>query len=340
MTSRVSPDRFYLALFLISPLWLFFSVASGAEWITFSQCLEIITGPENPDLATDRLILFSIRAPRVALTVCVGAILAICGAALQGLFRNPLADPSLIGVTAGCSAGASIIIVVTKDLGFDNMQTLPLVGLGSAFGGFAAVLLVYRLATKNGQTSVPTMLLAGIAVSAVAAATNTLLSYFSNNDMLRRMSLWHMGSVEGANWSHVLIAIIISLFISVVLRQGSALNALALGESEARHLGVDVEKLKKKLIVLTALGVGFAVAVAGVIAFVGLIVPHMFRLILGPDHNHLLPASALTGGVLLSLADVFSRTLIAPAELPIGVLTTLLGAPIFFYILTRNNSTF
>ena len=184
------------------------------------------------------------------------------------------------------------------------------------------------------------MLLAGIAVSAVAAATNTLLSYFSNNDMLRRMSLWHMGSVEGANWNHVLIAILISLFIPVLLRQGSALNALALGESEARHLGIAVETLKKKLIVITAFGVGFAVAVTGVISFVGLIVPHMVRLILGPDHKHLLPASALMGGILLSLADVFSRTLIAPAELPIGVLTTLLGAPIFFYILTRNNSTF
>jgi iron complex transport system permease protein len=293
---------------------------------------------DDPDLgsnAQDALILSAIRLPRLLLGCFVGVSLALCGAAMQGLFRNPLADPSLIGVTSGASAGASCVIVLGGSwLAGGHAAGLPIVALGAAAGGFIAVVIVYRIATSAIGTAVATMLLAGIAISAVAAAVNNLFSYFADNEMLRRISLWQMGSLDGANWERVTIAAGVALVLIVVLpRQSAALNALLLGESEARHLGIDVERLKRYLIVLTALGVGSSVAVAGVIAFVGLVVPHIVRLLIGPDHRYVLPASALAGAILMVLADSLARVVVAPAELPTGILTTLIGAPIFFSLL-------
>ena len=261
---------------------------------------------------------------------------------MQGLFRNPLADPSLIGVTSGASAGASCVIVLGGAwLQSSHAGALPLVALGASVGGFIAVMIVYRIATSPLGTAVATMLLAGIAISALAAALNNLFSFFADNDMLRRISLWQMGSLDGANWQRVAIATAVTALLLVLLpRQSNALNALLLGESQARHLGIDVERLKRRLIVLTALGVGSAVAAAGVIAFVGLVVPHIVRLLIGPDHRRLLPASALAGAILLVAADALARVVVAPAELPTGILTTLLGAPIFFSLLMHQRSPF
>ncbi|MEZ0121655.1 MAG: FecCD family ABC transporter permease [Candidatus Reddybacter sp.] len=297
----------------------------------------------NEDLQRQWLIVSAIRLPRMLLAALVGACLAICGGAMQGLFRNPLADPSLIGVSAGASLGASLVIVFAS-VWFQNGPMGELLGLsllaGGAFvGGSVAVMLVYRLATGAGTTSVATMLLAGIAISALAGAGNSLLSFHADNEMLRRISLWQMGRLDGANWSRVLMAVTaLAVLLAGLLSQGRSLNALLLGESEARFLGIDVEQLKRRVVVLTALGVGVSVAVAGAIAFVGLVVPHIVRLAIGPDHRFLLPASALLGSSLLVFADALSRLVVAPAELPVGIVTALLGVPFFFSLLARQRS--
>lgn len=282
------------------------------------------------------LIVHYIRLPRAVLTALVGALLAICGAAMQGLFRNPLADPSLIGVSAGASAGASLVIVFAGAL--PGLAGLSLVSLGAFAGGIAAVLFVYRLATGPAGTSVATMLLAGIAISALAGSLSSLLEFYADNEMLRRISLWRMGGLDGANWSRVaIVSAVAAVILTVLPREAGALNALLLGESEARHLGVAVDRVKRRLVLLAAAGVGVSVAVAGAIAFVGLVVPHIVRLLIGPDHRWLLPASAMAGAVLLLLADTLARIVIAPTELPIGLLTALLGAPFFISLLRQRS---
>jgi iron complex transport system permease protein len=282
-------------------------------------------------------ILFDIRLPRVLLALCLGAILAISGAVMQGLFRNPLADPSLIGVSGGASVGASMVIVMAGGWVQSSAALgLSAVAMGAFTGGFIATILVYRLATSNIGTSVTTMLLAGIAIGAIAGALNSLLSYFADNDMLRQMSLWQMGNLSTANWSRVaIIAVVAVLLVGLFPRDSRALNALLLGESEARHLGIDVQRVKRRLIVLTALGIGTSVAMAGMIGFVGLVIPHAIRLLIGPDHRWLLPGSALAGAILLIVADSLARVVVAPTELPTGILTALLGAPFFVALLIQ-----
>jgi iron complex transport system permease protein len=263
--------------------------------------------------------------------------LATTGAVMQGLFRNPLADPSLIGVSSGASVGASLMIVTAG--GFIQggaLVGLSLVSVGAFIGGFTATLLVYRLATSGVGTSVTTMLLAGIAIGALAGALNSLLSYFSDNDMLRQISLWQMGNLSGASWLKVTImGLVAMLLMGLFPRDSKALNALLLGESEARHLGVNVQRVKRRLIVLTALGVGVSVAVAGLVGFVGLIMPHIIRLMIGPDHRWLIPASGLAGAILLVVADSLARVVVIPAELPTGILTAILGAPFFVALLLQ-----
>ena len=216
------------------------------------------------------------------------------------------------------------------------LMGLSLVAGGAFVGGFAATLLVYRLATSGIGTSVTTMLLAGIAIGALAGALNSLLSYFADNDMLRQISLWQMGNLSAASWAKVSIMGLVALILLVRFpRDSRALNALLLGESEARHLGIDVQRVKRRLIVLTALGVGVSVALAGMVGFVGLVIPHVVRLLIGPDHRWLVPCSALAGAILLVVADSLARVVVLPAELPTGILTALLGAPFFIALLLQ-----
>jgi len=305
--------------------------------------------PGSPVLNAEQiaLIVQQLRLPRVLLAACIGALLAVSGAVMQGLFRNPLADPSLIGVTAGAIAGASLVIVTGSALAASNVWPgfeawlnagqfagLSLVSLGAFTGGALTVWLVYRLATSPTGTSVSTMLLAGIAITALAGSLTSLLEFFADNAMLRRISVWRMGGLDGAGYRSLLLAgSCLALLLAILPRYARALNLLLLGESEARHLGVDVERLKLSLVLAVALAVGVSVALAGSIAFIGLIVPHLVRLLTGPDHRSLLPLAALAGGLLLVLADCLSRTLIAPAELPVGIITALLGAPFFISLL-------
>ena len=330
-----SAGRLIGILLILLPVVALFSLTVGTVSISWLEALGAIFG--NASSAQIDTILFDIRLPRILLAIFVGAVLASTGAVMQGLFRNPLADPSLIGVSSGASVGASIMIVTAGGaIQGGALVGLSLVSIGAFVGGFLATLLVYRLATSGMGTSVTTMLLAGIAIGALAGALNSLLSYFSDNDMLRQISLWQMGNLSGASWLKVsIMGVVAVLLMSLFPRDSKALNALLLGESEARHLGINVQWVKRRLIALTALGVGVSVAVAGLVGFVGLIMPHIIRLMIGPDHRWLIPASGLAGAVLLVIADSLARVIVIPAELPTGILTAILGAPFFVILLLQ-----
>ena len=332
---RFSARSLITTLTILLPVVALVSLIVGTVNISVLDALNAMLGKvPNPQIDT---ILFDIRLPRILMAIFVGAVLATTGAVMQGLFRNPLADPSLIGVSSGASVGASLMIVAAGGvIQSGALVGLSLVAVGAFVGGFAATLLVYRLATSGIGTSVTTMLLAGIAIAALAGALNSLLSYFSDNDMLRQISLWQMGNLSGASWLKVGIMGAVALLLMILFpRESRALNALLLGESEARHLGIDVQRVKRRLILLTALGVGISVALAGLVGFVGLIMPHMVRLAIGPDHRWLIPASALAGATLLVVADSLARVVVIPAELPTGILTALLGAPFFVALLLQ-----
>ncbi|WP_427982560.1 FecCD family ABC transporter permease [Agarivorans sp.] len=285
-----------------------------------------------------QLVVTGIRLPRTLLCIAVGAILAICGAVMQGLFRNPLADPGIIGVSSGSAAGAAIAIVLLSLL---NLQLPELINtlavpLFAFTGGFITTILVYRLGTSATGTSVVMMLLAGIAIGALSGAGVSLLTYLADEQMLRDLSLWQMGSLAGASWANIVLSFAtLAILIVVFMAKAQALNALLLGEAEAGHLGIDVQRLKRQLIFFTALGVGIAVSVSGLIGFVGLVVPHLIRMSLGPNHQRLIPYSALLGAALLLLADLVSRIIISPAELPVGIVTALVGAPFFIFLLLQ-----
>jgi iron complex transport system permease protein len=345
---RVSAQGLSILLWVSLPVAVMLGLNAGTVNIPIDiiiqQSTSLFLQPSTTDIHTDQIntILFDIRLSRICLAFLIGAILAISGAVMQGLFRNPLAAPSLIGVSSGASVGASIVIVLTGAwLQTNAVLGLSVVALGAFIGSFLITLLVFRLSTSTLGTSVTTMLLAGIAISALGGAVNSLLSYFADNEMLRQISIWQMGNLSTANWTRVSIVAVVAVVVLILFpRESKSLNALLLGESEARHLGIDVQRVKKKLILLTTLGIGTAVAVAGMIGFVGLIVPHIVRLLIGPDHRWLLPVSALAGGILLLIADTLARVIIAPAELPTGILTAILGAPFFIMLLIQQRREF
>lgn len=285
----------------------------------------------------EQAVLHSIRLPRVLLAVIVGAALAVSGAALQGLFRNPLADPGLIGISSGAALAVALMIVSIGPL----PGILGLYGLSIAafMGGLLTSIVIFRFAGLTGASSVTYILLAGIAINALASAGTGFLAYLSDDQELRTLTFWTMGSLGGALWPGVLICASLVIPATFVLYcNAQRLNILLLGESEARHLGVDSERLKRNIIICTAISVGAAVAVSGIIGFVGLVIPHLIRLTLGPDHRLLIPASALLGAIILIIADTVSRTLLAPAEIPVGIFTSLIGGPFFLWLLIKQYS--
>jgi iron complex transport system permease protein len=288
-----------------------------------------LVSPEK--LSLYELVLFELRLPRISLALLVGCILAQSGAVLQGLFRNPLADPGIIGVSSGAAVGAILAIVVLPDAW--RAWSIPALAF---LAGLAATALVYTLAKSARGTSVVILLLAGVAVSAFSGAAIGFMSYFADDNSLRELSVWQMGSLAKAESEQLPLIFGVCVFLIICFqRQVNALNALLLGESEARHMGVNVESLKRKAILLVAVGVGVCVAYSGIIGFIGLVVPHVVRMLCGPNHRYLLPISALIGGLLLLLSDLLARTLLAPAELPIGLITALIGAPFFVSLLLR-----
>ncbi|MER3443971.1 MAG: heme ABC transporter permease [Meiothermus sp.] len=325
-------SRYRLALLGLGvalPLAVLLAAGSGAYAVAPLEIPRILWERENPAYA----VLMSVRFPRVLLAVVVGALLALSGAVMQGLFRNPLADPGLIGVSAGAALGAAVFIVALPGAGALEVYALPLMAF---VGGLLATLLVWALATSGGRVQVLTLLLAGIALNALAGALIGLLVSRATDEQLRSLTFWTLGGYGGATWS-LLAAIAPTALLSLwgLLRLARGLNALVLGESEAFHLGVSLEAFKRKAVALAALAVGTAVAAAGSVGFIGLVAPHLFRLLAGPDHRYLLPGSVLLGAGLSVLADLFARTVAAPAELPVGVVTSLLGAPFFIALLLR-----
>ncbi|MBA4285393.1 MAG: heme ABC transporter permease [Xanthomonadaceae bacterium] len=281
--------------------------------------------------------LLQLRLPRVLLAVLIGAVLAETGAVAQALFRNPLAEPGLIGVSAGAALAAAV--VHTALTGIASLAALPpslILPIAAFAGGLAAAVIVLRLARRDGQTDMTTMLLAGTAINAFVAAIVGLLSTRADDSGLRGFTLWMYGNLGRAGWSEIAVAAPVLLAVALWLpREARGLDALLLGDTEARHLGVDVERLKRRVLIAVVLATGAAVSLAGVIGFVGLVVPHAIRLLAGPGHRLLLPASALLGAVLLTLADTVARTAAAPAEWPVGALTSALGAPFFLALLLR-----
>jgi iron complex transport system permease protein len=287
--------------------------------------------------------LLNIRLPRIILGIVIGSSLAASGAVIQGMFRNPLADPGLIGISAGSAFATALVIVLgtvpTLKPVFDrfNELNIPIRLIGSFVGGMFTTLLIYGLATTNGRTSVPTMLLTGIAINALAGAGVGMLVAFADDSEIRDITFWQLGSLVDSTWANVnsvLLWIILALIPMLFLSR--ALNALLFGEIEAEHLGYNIQRIKQIIIVLVAIAVGLGVAVAGVVGFVGLIVPHLIRIIAGPDHRYVLPSSMLLGGSLLVISDLLARTIAEGREIPLGVITALIGSPFFIYLLLKD----
>lgn len=280
-----------------------------------------------------RHIWLNIRLPRVLLAALVGGALALSGCVMQGLFRNPLADPGLLGISSGAALAVGLSVVLPLALPAVLALYVPML---AAFLGSLAVTLVIFLLSRRGDNNLSRLLLVGIAINALCGAAVGVLSWFSNDTQLRQLSLWGMGSLGQAQWSTLLATASFVLPASIgIALLAPRLNLLQLGDEEAHYLGVDVKRTQRRLLILSALLVAAAVAVSGVIGFVGLVIPHLVRMWLGADHRWLIPGSVLAGAMLLLVADTFARTLVAPAEMPVGLLTSLLGGPWFLAMIFR-----
>ncbi|RBI83254.1 iron ABC transporter [Rhodosalinus halophilus] len=334
---RQRARRTTLGLMVLTLVAAWASLATGAAEVSLAEALGRLARGE-PLTLHQQVVLMDIRLPRLATGLLVGAALAVSGAVMQGLFRNPLADPGLVGVGAGAGLGAVTAIVLGGFLpaslaALTGTYTVP---IAAFLGGWAATLILYRVSTRAGRTSVATMLLAGIALGALAGAATGLLVYVADDQQLRDLTFWGLGSLAGASWTKLAVAGPIMLTaMAGTLWLARGLNGLALGEAAAAHMGIAVQRMKNLAILAVAGATGAAVAVSGGIGFVGIVVPHLLRLATGPDHRFLLPNAALLGASLLVGADILSRSVIAPAELPIGIVTALLGAPVFLWILLR-----
>ena len=333
-----SPLQASLALTLLAGLLLAAVLGSAALGAVRIPATDVLRGfgrmfglPVSLD-ARSAGILLSIRIPRVLMAVVAVAFMGIAGATMQGLFRNPLAEPALIGVSSGGALGAVILIVAGAGLRARMpIWSLPL----AAFTGSLGVSAVVYTIGRRGR-SIATLLLAGIAVNAIAAALTGFFTYFATDAQLRDITFWTLGSLGGATWGALGSSAALAVPAGVVMILSAAqLNALLLGDREAGHLGIAVSRVRRRLVVAGAACVGAVVASTGIIGFIGLVAPHLVRLVLGPDHRVLLPASTLTGALLLVVADTLSRLVLAPAELPVGIVTAFIGAPFFLYLLFR-----
>jgi iron complex transport system permease protein len=319
------------------------SVGMGAVHIPAGEVVTLLihkTGWEGPNVNPQHsAIIFIVRLPRLLLGLLAGAALGISGASIQGIFRNPLAEPGLIGVSAGASLAAVACIGLEGVFlaGLSNFFGYYLLAFGAFAGAAVTAFIIYRISKHKGRPDITTMLLAGIAVNALAAALTGLITYLATEQQLRNITFWLLGSLGGATWQTITTLLPFVLVPVLMLPlSGKALNAFALGESQADYLGINVDQVKKRVIILSTMAVGASVSLTGIISFVGLLVPHIIRIIIGVDNRHVLPASALLGALMLTIADLTARTLIAPVELPIGVITALIGAPVFLYILVRD----
>lgn len=321
-----------------------FSLTVGAVSVPVSDVLVILFqkiglfSSSSVD-SMHEVVLNNIRLPRIVMTILIGGSLGICGAALQGLFRNPLVEPSLIGVSGGSATGVVLLIVfgsssvLFQSKGLVYQTLLPIIAFA---GGLSATFLVLKLSSYAGKVNVPVLILVGVAINALTGAVIGLTIFYADENQLRTFTFWTLGDLGGASWSTLIIAAPLLIFSSVALLFFSRpLNALALGEAEAYHMGVDVERTKRFVIFCCALGVGVSVSLSGMIGFVGLIVPHLVRVLFHSDNKLVLPASILGGAWLLIMADLVARTIVSPSELPIGVVTALMGSPFFIALLMK-----
>jgi len=336
--------RLVIPLLLLLLLMAFLiAVMTGAAGIPAGRLFDALFNFSAADgqIDRDRLILWSIRLPRIVMTMMVGAMLAAAGAIMQGLFRNPLADPSLVGVSSGAGLAAAVTIVL-GDLylpmiaGRLAIEALP---IAAFFGALIATFALYRLSTRDARTSIAIFLLGGIAIAALANSGIGLLVFIADDRQLRDVTFWLLGSLAGGTWPKTGALAPALLVVAVAIPfMARGLDLLVLGEAEAFHAGISVQRLKVVAIVVVAAATGAAVSVSGIIGFVGIVVPHLLRLVIGPAHRLLLPASMLLGAALLLLADTAARTIAAPAEVPIGIITAAIGAPFFLYMLLRQRA--
>lgn len=320
---------FFVILILLFVLCALTFVASNAGPINFSFNALWQASATDPDWQ----IWLNIRLPRVLIAILVGLALAVSGAIMQGLFRNPLADPSLLGISSGAALAVAAFIVLSFSLPAVMQNYGHIV---AAFIGSLVVSLIIFSLNRSSNGNLARLLLAGIAINALCMSFIGVLSYISNDQQLRTFSLWMMGTLGNVDWTSLAIAATVILPVTAVcLWQGNKLNILQLGDEDAHYLGLNVERAKFVLLFLSALLVGCAVAMSGVIGFVGLVVPHLIRMTLGPDHRWLIPGSAIVGAALLLIADTIARTAVAPAEIPVGLLTGLIGGPYFLWLILR-----
>jgi iron complex transport system permease protein len=335
--------RIYLLLMVLLAGAVVASAALGAFRFTPAEMLRYLVQaagigePSDVD-ALARNVFLKLRLPRVLVAGLTGAILAVSGTLMQGLFRNPIVEPGLAGTSAGAAFGAALVFVLGEraTMAFTQPLGTLAVPIFAFIGSFLATMLVYRASTSFGKVNVFTLLLAGIAVNAVCTAGTGFLSYIARDPQARNITFWNLGTFTTANWrGTIIIAVVFVITFGFIVRQGKALNALMLGESEAASLGVDPSALILKLIILNTAMVAVDTAMVGVIAFIGLVVPHILRMLWSSDYTFLIPASALAGAFLMEVIDVIARYVISPAELPIGIITAVIGAPVFLWILLR-----
>lgn len=346
LRGRSSGDRSGLghlvivALVLLLALSIFVSIVIGPTGVGLPDLLAYLGGEAHTLDRQNLIILEAVRLPRTAMGLLIGAALGVSGAMMQGLFRNPLADPGIVGVSSGAALAAVLAIVLGPTL------LSPLAALlGNLFlplmaflGGLGNTLLLYVIATRDGRTSTTALVLSGIAIAALTGAATGLLIFMADDRALRDITFWSLGSLSGANTAKILSILPFVGFVLVIIPfVARGLDALILGDAAAFHMGVPVQRLKRLTILAVAAACGATVAAAGSIGFVGIVVPHLLRLAIGPAHRFLLPASALGGAALLLLADTAARTIAAPAELPIGIITAILGAPVFLMLLLGRN---
>jgi iron complex transport system permease protein len=333
---------FFPVLIVLLIAVLLCAIAFGAVSILpsdmFSSLKHFFTGKDPANIYEG--VFIQLRLPRVLLCAITGAILAVSGVLMQGLFRNPIVEPGLVGTSAGAALGASIVFVMAPKFSpaIKSITGPLLVPLVAFFGALLATYIVYALAKNAKRVSIMSLLLIGIAVNAVCLSGTGFMSYIARDPQARSITFWNLGTFSGASWQQVFIVGTVATIIFIFsLRYSKQLNTLLLGEEEAGYLGVDADKLKMRIMLLNTAMVSVATAFVGVISFMGLIVPHVLRLLIGSDNKKLLPASMILGALLLVLADMCARLILAPAEVPIGIITSLVGAPVFILLLKRFN---
>jgi len=335
----VGIKRFTIGIFSIVLLFSFIlNISIGAFSLSFNDIVNTFLSPLDNQI--NYQVLVDIRIPRIILSIFVGVAFGISGAMMQTLFKNPLADPSLIGVSAGASAGVVIFMMLGAYLPAifsEELSSYIVVPFSAFLGAVITILAIYKLSTLYNKVAVTVMLLAGIAINALLGALVGLFSYVSTDEELRTFTFWTMGSLANGDMNviYIMFPIIIGVYIFAIKKKVE-LNLLLLGEDEARNSGVNTERLKKLIILSVSLAIGVSVAFCGIIGFVGLVVPHISRLLVGSNHKFFLPLSAILGAFILVWADAIARTIIEPAELPIGIITAILGAPFFLWLLVKN----